>query len=224
MTSATTIKQPRQFHWRGLRVPYVALWSSEKEQLALLVRTVGGEWRNERIGYTDELPTDRRQETLWVRYSVSRGSGTPDLALMHPLRQRQALERMLCQVCGKSTYDEAFRRWGERHLFIRRDPDNRPISDGELTATPPVCEPCAIESARSCPHLRRGYTAALVKYAEPWGVSGYLYDSALERSPSVTSVPYTDPRIRSVQARRDIAMLHGCTTIRLDDLATIDAA
>ncbi|MFI9630037.1 hypothetical protein [Streptomyces sp. NPDC052042] len=224
MTGVTTTKQPRQFQWHGLRVPYVALWSGEREQMAPMARMVGGEWGNERIGYTDELPADRRQETLWVRYSASPGSGTPNLALMHPLRQRRAMEHMLCQVCGRSTYDDGFRRWGDRHLFIRRDPENLPISDGELTTTPPVCEPCAIESARSCPHLRRGYTAALVEYAQPWGVSGFVYDAALKRDPAVTSIPYTDHRIRWVQARRDIATLHGCTPISLDDLATYESA
>ncbi|MFJ8388567.1 hypothetical protein ACIQ9Q_29400 [Streptomyces sp. NPDC094438] len=219
---------PRQLFWNGLHVPYIAPWSREEPlpRTVLRIRGRGGEG----IGFADELSAaDRRHGVLWMRYSLARGAGRPDLAGVHPLRQRQAMSHMLCQVCGKSTYDDpAYERWGERHLVLMRAADGRPISEGERTATPPVCEPCAVESVRACPHLRKGYTAALVKRAQPWGVAGVLYHPETlkpilpkpkDSKDGLTEVSFDQPSIRWVLAARDVATLHGCTTVDLERLA-----
>lgn len=139
-----TQPRPRQIFWNGVHVPYIAPWEGEwkRPDPIVLRRGRGGEG----IGYANEQShVDRRHGVLWVRYGAVRGTGEPKLAGVHPLRQRQVLVHMLCQVCGGSTFG---RREDERHLFLRAAKDGRPIEEGERTTTPPVCEPCATESVR----------------------------------------------------------------------------
>ncbi|MEU3188823.1 hypothetical protein ABZ707_32180 [Streptomyces sp. NPDC006923] len=212
------MRTPRQFYWKGLHVPFIAPWSRESSPVSAIIRVGQG------IGYADEFSAaDRRHGTLWIRQAAVRGAGDPELAGVHPLRQRQAMSHMLCQVCGTSTFDSDFVRWGERHLFLVRAVGGRPIGEGERTTTPPVCRTCAIESVGACPHLRKGYTAALVKRAQPWGVAGIVYDP-LTLKPTIpdsrlTEASFTSPLIRWTLAARDVATLHGCTTIDLAQLA-----
>ncbi|MFD8965096.1 hypothetical protein ACFV0C_08840 [Streptomyces sp. NPDC059568] len=212
---------PRQFYWKGLHVPFIAPWEGEKSRSSTIVlrRGRGGEG----IGYADELSTvDRRKGVLWIRYGAVRGTGSPNLAGVHPLRQRQAMYHMLCQVCGRSTFD---RRSDERHLFLVRDVDGRPIGEGERTTTPPVCEPCAGESVRDCPHLRKGHTASLVGYAQSWGVAGIVYDPHTltpilsDSKDGFTEVRYDNPLIRWTLAAREVVTLNRCTTVDLESLA-----
>ncbi|MEV4042821.1 hypothetical protein [Streptomyces sp. NPDC049744] len=217
---------PRQITWNGWHVPFIAPWSRETPRVGTIVRAPRGAG----IAYADELDAaDRRNGTLWVRCPVLRGVGKPNLAGVHPLRQRQAMSHMLCQVCAKSTYDEAFNRWGGRHLFLVRADKGQAIREGETTATPPTCEPCAAESIRACPELRKGYTAALVERPQPWGVAGTLYDPrtlrpmpAPDTRDGLTFVNYEDPQLPWTLAARDVVTLLGCTTVDLDHLAAHD--
>ncbi|MFD3514881.1 hypothetical protein [Streptomyces sp. NPDC058657] len=223
----TASRSRRQFYWHNLRVPFIAPWSTEKVYPG---RVVKRSWRHGlRIGYADESSVDRRHGTLWVRHSAVRGAGTPDMAAVHPLRQRQAMSHLLCQVCGESTFDVDFERWGERFLFLVRAGQGRQLGEGELTATPPVHAACALESVRDCPHLRTGHLAALVKRVQPWGVSGFVHDPKSLRplyskaKDGLTSVAYENPSIHWTLATRDISTLHGCTPVGLHDLAARSA-
>ncbi|MGW3627810.1 hypothetical protein [Streptomyces sp. NPDC000880] len=211
---------PRQFSWNGLRVPFIAPWSSEQACTGAIVlrRGAGGQG----IGYVDEYSrADRRNETLWVRVPATRGIGRPLLAGVHALRQRQAMSHMLCQVCGETT----FGRSDGRHLFLVRAANGQPIAEGEKTTTPPVHESCAAEAVRDCPHLRKGHTASLVEFAPAWGVAGIVYDpKTLKPLPGddndgLTFVAYDDPRIRWTLAAREVVALQDCTVVDLDDLA-----
>lgn len=126
---------------------------------------------------------------------------------------------MLCQVCGTST----FGRPDERHLFLMRSADGRPITEGEQTSTPPVCEPCAVESVGACPHLRKGYTAALVERAQMWGVAGLVHDPhtlAPVHGPGGRPVAVSPESllIRWTLAACTVVTLHGCTTVDLEHL------
>ncbi|MFE9613196.1 hypothetical protein [Streptomyces sp. NPDC006012] len=219
-----------QFHWQGLHVPFIAPWSEESTPRYRVVerpRFAGGG-----IAYADEVSrADRRHDVLWVRRALLRGRGTPQLAAVHPLRQRQAMSHMLCQVCGETTFNDDFRRWGERHLFLARAVEGRPIHDGERTTTPPVCLPCAMEAVESCPPLRKGHAAALVERAQPWGVAGIAYDprTLLPIPPKDPKDPleeaaFEDPAIRWTLAARDVVTLHGCTPVDLSELATLGVA
>ncbi|WP_432158034.1 hypothetical protein [Streptomyces sp. bgisy153] len=220
----------QQFYWRGLHVPFIAPWSEERTLPHPVVERPRSEGAG--IGYADEFSrADRRHDVLWVRRPVLRGRGTPDLAAVHPLRQRQAMSHMLCQVCGESTFNEDFGRWGERHLIIARAVEGRPLREGERTTTPPVCRPCAVEAAEACPHLRKGHVAALVKRTQPWGVAGIVYDprTLLPIPPEnpkepLAEVAFEDPVIRWTLAARDVVTLHGCTPVDLSELAALSVA
>ncbi|MGW7199410.1 hypothetical protein, partial [Streptomyces chryseus] len=212
------------FYWKGLHVPFIAPWSGEESPSSTLVviNGVGGLG----LGYADEVPTiDRRNGVLWKRCSAAPGAGRPNLAGVHPLRQRQAMSHLVCQVCGTSTFDTNFARWGERHLFVVRDVGGQSIHEGERTRTPPICVPCAHEAVRDCSHLRRGHTAALVNRPQPWGVAGIVYDPdtlqaiKVQSPDGLTEVAYDSPLIRWTVAHRDVATLHGCTTVSLEHLS-----
>lgn len=150
---------------------------------------------------------------------ATRGKGRARLGGVHPLRQRQCMTHMLCQICGTETLGED---GGERQLFLLRG--DTPITEGERTGSPPVHRSCAAESVRDCPHLREGHVAALVEWTLPWGVAGLVYDRAplgprySEAADGLTLVGYEDPRARWTLALRDVQALHGCTPVSLDGL------
>ncbi|MEU5834022.1 hypothetical protein ABZ820_10090 [Streptomyces diacarni] len=211
---------PQQYYEDGLRVPYVASWQYEDSYMPTPVERrhgVGGAG----IGYQGEARTggvDRRNGVLWVRAPLARGRGRARLGSVHPLRQRQAMSHLLCQVCGADTFD----RNDERHMVLVRG--ETPIREGERTASPPVHESCAAESVRDCPHLRRGHVAALVRHFQPWGVAGLLHHPKTLKvrysgtRDGLTFVEFGDPRIRWTLAARDVSTLHGVETVDLDDL------
>ncbi|GAA2463024.1 hypothetical protein [Streptomyces lavendulocolor] len=211
----------RDLRWQGLPVPYIAPWSHEHALPGQIVRRrgIGGEG----IGYADEYSrVDRRSGVLWVRQAIAPGIGSPQLAGVHSLRQRQAADHMLCQVCGRPT----FGRPDERHLYVVRS-DGRPIQEGEKTTAPPVHEACARRAVQHCPHLRKGYTAALVGYSPYWGVAGVVYDpQTLQPLPGddLELVGYEDPRIRWTLAAQSAVALYECETVNLDELALTGVA
>ncbi|MGW0702993.1 hypothetical protein ACWD0A_27505 [Streptomyces sp. NPDC002867] len=222
-TRSTVGAGPRQFSWRGLRVPWIAPWTREQPLVAAIVPGIGSRGRG--IGYADEDDrTDRRNGALWVRVPSARGIGGPQLASVHALRQRQAMHHMLCQVCGRPA-----RQPDGRHLFLMRDKAARPIAEGEKTAVPPIHRDCAIEAAQDCPHLRKGHVAALVDYAPAWGVAGIVYDpKALLPLPGqddqdLTFVAYDDERLPWTLAARDVVVLHGCTPVDVSELVAAGA-
>ncbi|MGW8329399.1 hypothetical protein ACWGLE_15995 [Streptomyces sp. NPDC055897] len=211
----------RQHYWNGLHVPFIAPWSGESMPLGTIVRRPGPD--GEGIAYADEYSrADRRHGVLWLRTGIARGSGQPFFAKVHALRQRQAIDHLLCQVCGASTYG----RDDERHLFLVRGEEGEPITEGEKTTAPPICEPCAYESLRSCPHLRKGATAALVGYTPYWGVAGIVYDPITltpilsDARDGLTLVGFDDPLIRWTLAARLVITLNECTTVDLEQELT----
>ncbi|MFF7452191.1 MULTISPECIES: hypothetical protein [unclassified Streptomyces] len=215
---------PRQFTWNDVRVPYIAPWTGEiRVQPKLERRPLQ---RGGGISYVDEHRLhDRQAGVLWLRMGAVRGVGTPILAGVNSHRQRQAMDRQLCQVCGSTTYDST----DERHLFLMAEREGSPIAEGEQTASPPIHEVCAAEALRDCPHLRKGAVAAWVKRPLPWGVAGMLHDPAtLAPRPSnerrgLTFVPYTSLKLLWMVAHLDVVSLHGCTSVSLDELLALTA-
>ena len=214
------------YQWQGTPVPYITPWEYEKVRRDPLVRLHGP--AGDGLRYKDENPdVDRHLGVLRVRVTLAQGRGEPNLSKVHALRQLQAMIRMLCQVCGKPTYNPA----DERHLFLVRGGPGNPVREGEKTTSPPVHAPCALEAIQHCPPLRRGYSAALVKYPSTWGVAGIAYHPrTLKPLPSpkngqkLVQVPYTDEqRLRWILAAREVVELRGVTTVDLDDLLTTAA-
>ncbi|MEU3279102.1 hypothetical protein [Streptomyces antibioticus] len=95
----------------GLPVPYVTAWSAATHRTPTVVLHTTGQG----IGYADEAPYDRDMDgVLWIRQAIAPGAGRALLPTVHSLRQRQAISRMSCQVCGADTLELD----PERQLFI----------------------------------------------------------------------------------------------------------
>jgi hypothetical protein len=214
-----------QHYWNGTRVPYVTRWTAEpvRQPPIIRIRGRGGEG----IGYEDENPvTDRRHEALWVRTALAQGRGRPDFACLNSPRQKRAMRQSLCQVCGEEALGSGT---DERTLHLLGGAT--PIGEGETTAAPPVHPSCAVESLESCPHLRRGWAAALVEYSPLWGVAGVVHDpKTLAPLPSpgprpfeLTHVHISNERIRWTLASFTVVSLHGVTPVPLDKLHAMAA-
>ncbi|AVV46480.1 hypothetical protein PYK79_11140 [Streptomyces sp. ID05-04B] len=215
----------RPLLWQGIRVPWITPWSGEVRPMAEV------EIRHGRggvgLGYADEVDTDRRFDALWVRRAATPGVGRPDLRSMHPLRQRQAMTHMLCQVCGTAVDG------GEQSLFLMHSRPGDAIREGEVTAVPPAHDACARRAVRECPHLRRGWVAALVRRAPLWGVAGVAYDPrTLTPLPGpgaggsgLHQVPYADATaLRWLLAARLLVSLQGVEPVDVDGFADQPAA
>ncbi|MFE0421995.1 hypothetical protein [Streptomyces sp. NPDC058953] len=160
----------------GPVVPYITAWSSEQGVQPLVVTRGAG------IGYADETPYDRDADgVLWTRVPSSPGRGRPEFGQVHLMRQRRAMRRMLCQVCGEAAdRDENGTLW-----LLGSDED-----EYLTTSHPPVCAPCAVLSLRVCPHLRRRHTLIRVRSCVPLGVHGVLHaPSWIPTGDSPTGIP-----------------------------------
>ncbi|HEX5404927.1 MAG TPA: hypothetical protein VFX16_21775 [Pseudonocardiaceae bacterium] len=202
---------------RGGVVPYVATWTSEQALTAGII----GRGR-QGIGYVDETSVDRdRDGVLWIRMSLRPGHGRPLYNQMHPLRQRRAMKRLLCQVCAGPADQTS-----DGHLWLltdhRQDWDGWP--EGSANPFPPVCLACARLSTQLCPPLRRGFVAVRA-HSEPHGVVGVQFQadyplSGLRLAEDDGGIPvaYNDPVLPWTLATQLTRTLHGCALVDLDQL------
>jgi hypothetical protein len=200
---------PKRLVRAGL-VPFIVRWSGERP-----MRTPVVAHGRTGIGYRRERPGDRdARGVLWRRYVRAPGEGTPEFAGVHPHRQRRAMRRLLCQVCGGPADRD------DRGVLWLAGEAGRGWSDDEVTGHPPVCLRCAGTARRACPYLRDTGTLALrVRDAPLVGVSGLLYEPyrrELVRTGPVT-LAYDDPRVRFVQAVQLMRGLRDWTVVDLDD-------
>ncbi|WNI20079.1 hypothetical protein [Actinacidiphila sp. ITFR-21] len=195
-------------------MPYVTAWSTERHRIPAVVRHPSGKG----IGFSDEMPYDRDADgVLWVRQTIGAGTGRALFPTVHSLRQRRAVSRLLCQVCGADTLEQD----PERQLFVLKDV-GRPVGEGELTTAAPVCPPCALIAVKHCPHLLK-HAAAWVERPMSWGVAGILYDQrTLLPLPGddLIKVSYDDPAVRWVLATRLVLSLRGCSPVNVSDIRT----
>ncbi|MBO0804265.1 MAG: hypothetical protein J2P25_14470 [Nocardiopsaceae bacterium] len=207
----------------GRPVPYIAGWTAEPHTsprvIPVVHRGVPG------VGYAIEQFMDRDdQGRLWARQKWAPGSGNPVYDSVHTARQRQTMQHLRCQVCSGSTLlDSGERLW----LLGARPGVQGPVREGEVTASPPICPPCARTALESCPHLRRGAVAARVRYAPLWGVAGIRY---ARHGTSLRPVPADDlelvsdeaPGMPWVLAHRLAVALRETTLVSLTALRTGD--
>ncbi|MFD8967370.1 hypothetical protein ACFV0C_20645 [Streptomyces sp. NPDC059568] len=148
-------------------VPYIACWSSEHRPTGVVVVRGGG------IALADEGPYERDDMgVLWKRIGISPGHGRPEFGKVHFLRQRRAMRKLLCQVCGGAS-DRT--REGTLWLVGEDPSEPGPWKPGDITGHPPLCVPCAVTAVRACPHLRKRYVALRVRSFAVAGVHGALY-------------------------------------------------
>jgi len=198
----------------GAVVPYVVTWAGEELLSTVVVRRPEGG-----IGYADETLMDRDERgVLWTRIATRIGAGRPLFTKLHPLRQRRAMSRLLCQVCGEPAdqTDE-----GALWLLPNRPGHEPNWPEGIPVMMPPVCVACARLSVRMCPALRSGYVAVRAR-SRICGVSGACFEP---NGRSLRLVPEQDeddiiyhgqPAIRWVMATQRVRLLYGCRFVDLD--------
>lgn len=201
----------------GAVVPYVALWSTEDVLPGRVIEGIHGG-----IDYADGSIADRDEYgVLWARIASRPGQGRPVFHQMHPLRQRRAMRRLLCQVCGQPAD-----RTGQGHLWLLAATWQAEAPDwpeGVVNPYPPVCTPCARLSTRLCPPLRRGHLAVRA-HSTIYGVIGVRFCSTnryalVAPSPRDDSMPaaYTDPAARWTLATQMARLLNHCSPVDLDN-------
>lgn len=203
----------------GMPVPYITAWSAETgNQTATAMRMVAvREDALARVAYVEEGPHDRDAHgVLWQRYPIARGKGEPQFARVHPARQRRAMTRRLCQVCGDPA-DQNELGW----LWLVTQADAERLAKegpGDVrTSNPPVCHPCAAMARSMCPHLVKGNALVRASIVSDWGVYGIEVTPAGQR-PGLDRA-YTDPAVMQMVAGQQIVILRNVTPINWSDPA-----
>ncbi|MHC5902491.1 hypothetical protein ACVNF4_01000 [Streptomyces sp. S6] len=204
-------------------VPYITCRAGEEPVEHKELRGSWGADGRPRLGYRSELPGDRDlQDVLWARCSQRRGSdglpvGEPRWRDVHPVRQRECMQRLLCQVCAQPA------RTAQGFIFLLAPDELRPHQTNLLTAQPPVCRRHARTAATLCPYLREEPTVLLVPTPRIHGVVGALYERTGHRirpAPAdIGSLPYGHPCLRWYLASQMVRRLHSFEVLDLKELA-----
>jgi len=121
----------------NINVPWVALWTSERDSLRTVNVTSNGI-----CGRRD------RHGIYWIQYGDSVGVGEPLFGQVHTDRQVNCMRKTLCQVCGqKISRTDCY--------WILNKVESQDLKDGKcfVTQTPPVCANCIKIATEQCPHL-----------------------------------------------------------------------
>ncbi|WP_157984777.1 hypothetical protein [Lentzea terrae] len=199
-----------------LIAPYITAWSAEQDLPCVLV-----EWPDRGIGYANELLSDRdRHGVLWQQTALRHRVGWPEFTRVRPLRQRRAMELLLCQVCGGPAD-----RNDDGVLWLQRDHrDDWPQwPEGMASMEPPVCLTCVPVAMQMCPVLRRGAVLVHVREYQIAGVRGALYRRSVLAPSAIVAgnFTYDDPAVRRVLASALIRELRGCTTVSFEELHAV---
>ena len=194
--------------------PYVTTWSAEQDLPYRVVERPG-----HGIGFSDETLGDRDTHgVLWHRAAIRNGGGRPEFGKVHPLRQRRAMRRLLCQVCAGPAD-----RTDDGVLWLMRDyRDDWPgWPEGMASVEPPTCASCVAVSVRLCPALRRGAVAVRARRFDVAGVRGALYCRGLVAPVAVgaANLPYDDPNVRWLVASALIRELRDCAIVSFEEIA-----
>jgi hypothetical protein len=194
----------------SILVPYITTWSGEDSLSTKVI-----EHPKSGIAFADETLGDRDDRgVLWRRVPSRPGLGRPQFGKIHPLRQRRAMRKLLCQVCGGPADQTDLGT-----LWLVRDYRDWPHWPEHMACTePPVCLPCARTAIRACPALRKGYAAIRVANSEISGIYGAHYIPGPLWPTVVKDVilTYDDPAIRWTCAGQLVRELLNCTIVNLD--------
>jgi hypothetical protein len=201
---------------RRVVAPYITAWSAEQDPPVTLVERPGGG-----IAYYDETLADRdRHGVLWFRTPFRPGEGRPEFGKVHPLRQRRAMQRLLCQVCaGPANSTENGMLW-----LLQDHREDWPEWPNSMGVTePPTCLHCVRLSLRHCPALRK--SAAIVRAGSfvVSGVHGILHRGGPRpRAVGATIVRFEDPAIQWIRAVNLVRQLSDCVITPLTTAMIID--
>jgi hypothetical protein len=162
----------------ALRHPYINAWSDEHTPQSLAF-TWHASSRSLRLTYTDPVEQDWMYGALWARHGQQM-TGTPEFKRVNTARQRRAMLRRLCQVCGRPAADSS----GRFLMLLPDEPFTGPLGE-RFTHLPPVCEPCIPLTLRHCPRLRRRHLLYTASGYEPYAVQADIY----EPGPGGTAAP-----------------------------------
>ncbi|WNI14719.1 hypothetical protein [Actinacidiphila sp. ITFR-21] len=126
------------------RVPFIASWPAETTTQPEVTMRRG------RLAYVNERPWDRDSTgTLWRRMPGIPGRGGPQYGTVNFLRQRQAMEGLLCQVCGRPARKDAT---ADGLLWLlSEDPEDRSTWPADMVTGHPPRSACRAPGCRSGP-------------------------------------------------------------------------
>ncbi|OLF10482.1 hypothetical protein BLA60_14895 [Actinophytocola xinjiangensis] len=212
MTSPRPISNNSQPDNSHIIAPYVTAWSEEMFTQAKIVRRPSGG-----IAYADEKLTDRDNNgILWPRTPHRPGIGRPEFGAVHPLRQRRAMRRLLCQVCAgpaDQTPDGTLWLLQDHREDWPNWPENMAVTE------PPVCRDCVTLSTRLCPALRKGSAVIRARRFPIVGVYGVLHTQDPTPTPVGTvTLSFDNSAVRWLRAGGLARELHDCAILTPDDL------
>ena len=151
--------------WKGHPVPWVTRWSGEVVWVPVQV----GQREDGAVVafYEDGREVRDDNGVLWMREGINR-AGEPQFSEVSAFRQRAAMRRRLCQVCGEKIASPVI-RWLVHEAQLHRQADGSVV-----TISPPTCDDCVDLSMNVCPRMKRadGRIIAKVLEYEIWGVWG----------------------------------------------------
>lgn len=184
--------------WQGHPVPWVARWSGEVNRTKVRLDRLDGELV---VHYPDGNADRDNSGALWMREGIGR-TGEPQFGQVSVYRQRLAMRRRKCQVCGQRIVPGPI-RWlmGTDQLTVR--------NDYAITMSPPTCSDCIPLALELCPHLRAGYTIYRVERFEEWGLFGSLYTEGEKGRPMVAKrsrVQYGSGSMTAMLAKQQVVV------------------
>lgn len=192
--TTVTIPTPKsalpQWAEKDQPVPWVTRWTNEVNQTKLQVSITRDGLT---LSYADGNEDRDAFGVLWKREGITRG-GTPQFSEINTYRQRAAMNKCLCQVCGKKIQERPI-RWLMSRASLHH------LEDGTaLTISAPTCSPCIPLAVELCPHLKTSDPVILrVLEYEKWGVYGEAvhYDEEGGRARDLRGVyvPYVNSPI-----------------------------
>jgi hypothetical protein len=204
-------------------VPYVTL--REGEEGAPDTLSIVREWPSNRprLRYLKEEPDDRDvRGVLWSRCSQTRRdegnmpTGKPRWRLMHPARQRETMQSLLCQVCVKPA------RTSLGFVFLAGPDDDQADKTSVITAQPPLCRRHIVPAARLCPYLDGRPVVYLAQSAPMYGVHGTVYgygqDGVRVVAQPDAPLPYGHPNLPTFLASQLVRRLGSFRRVDLDEL------
>jgi hypothetical protein len=162
--------------WKGKPVPWVTRWTEEMPDPSETVMHVeqAPEPGAVMLAYNTDYAAEEREANgiLWQREGINRG-GEPQFSQLSTYRQRAAMRKRLCQVCGQKIQTDVI-------TWLMAPGQLDVTQEGyAVTTNPPTCDDCVAIALEKCPHLLKAghYVVKVLEY-ELWGVQGegVLYD------------------------------------------------